>query len=92
MLFGGEANLDFHHFSQTIVAAPGVYRFQARVKTARLTTDKGVMIRIYDPEPPARLDTATEPPLGTAHRGRAGAPRATMRHNTLPSCRSRYSI
>jgi hypothetical protein len=65
LTFRGQANLDFHQFRQTTAPPPGAYRLQAHVKSEGLTTDQGVRLRIYDPESPARLDTATEPLLGS---------------------------
>ena len=64
-VFAGEANLDYRHFSQTLAIAPGTYRFQARVKTAGLTTDQGVRFEISDAESSARLGVLTEPLLGS---------------------------
>lgn len=58
--FQGEGNVDYGHVSQTAVVEPGVYRFEAQLRTEGLTTDEGVAFRIFDPESRARLDVWTE--------------------------------
>jgi hypothetical protein len=65
IVFAGESNLSYRHFSQTLAIAPGTYRFQARVKTDKVTTDQGLRLEVRDPESPTRLDVSTEPLLGT---------------------------
>lgn len=64
IIFAGTDNLNYSHVSQTAVVRPGRYRLQARLRTAGLTTDRGVGLRVVDAEVPARLKVATETLLG----------------------------
>jgi hypothetical protein len=48
IVFSGKDNVDFSHVSQTAVLAPGRYRLQAWVRTAGITTDQGVGLRVGD--------------------------------------------
>ena len=63
--FEGKENLDYHGVAQTAFVKPGLYRFEAYVRTEDLTTDKGVGFHIYDRELSSRLDIRTEPLNGT---------------------------
>lgn len=63
--FGGEENAAFANVTQTVVAAPGPFLFQAWVRTRDLTTDQGVGFRIFDPADPARLECWTDQLTGT---------------------------
>ena len=57
--FDGAENLDYRGISQTAIVSPGPYRFRAWLKIDRLSTDRGIFFRIFDPESPARLDLRT---------------------------------
>lgn len=63
--FAAQDNLSFNHVYQDVAVKPGVYRFEAQVKAAGITTDQGVDFHIVDCDSPARLDIATEPITGT---------------------------
>jgi tetratricopeptide (TPR) repeat protein len=63
--FAGTRNLQFQHVSQRVCVRPGVWRFEARLKTEGITSDEGIGFRIVDPEIPARLDIRTERLTGT---------------------------
>jgi hypothetical protein len=63
--FDGTANVGDCGVSQRVVLAPGAYRFEARMKTAELTTDQGLGFRIFDLENAARLDVRTPAVGGT---------------------------
>lgn len=57
--FDGGANIDYRGISQTAIVSPGRYGLRAWLKIDGLTTDRGLFIRLYDPESPARLDLRT---------------------------------
>jgi hypothetical protein len=63
--FDGEHNADFHHVSQSVDLKPGQYRFEARLKTENVTTDKGVSLLLTDPERGGTLNVETEAVIGT---------------------------
>jgi len=63
--FAGTHNVDFAAVSQLAFVQPGLYRFQAYIRTENLTTDRGVRFRISDAEAPARLDVVFEQFTGT---------------------------
>jgi hypothetical protein len=63
--FDGTANLDYYGPSQTVIVAPGPLHFHAWLKLDSLTTDRGIFIRICDPESPSRLDLRTPALTGT---------------------------
>lgn len=52
--FLGNDNPDFHHLRQLVTVPPGRYRFEAQVKTLRITSDEGVGFTI-------RADRETNP-------------------------------
>lgn len=64
--FAGKENVDYGHFSQTAFVKPGRYRFEAWMRTDRLTTNQGVGFRILDPAAPSLLDVQTERMTGSA--------------------------
>ena len=63
--FDGTTNVDFHGASQMAVLDPGPHRLEAWVKTEGITTDKGPLLHVFDPEHPGRLDVRTGGLLGT---------------------------
>jgi hypothetical protein len=63
--FQGSGNPDYHHVEQTAWVLPGMYRFQAWVRTRNLTTDQGLRFHLFDAESPQRLDLTTEQLTGT---------------------------
>jgi tetratricopeptide (TPR) repeat protein len=44
--FSGNDNPDFHHVQETVFVQPGVYRFEAHVRTEKVTSDQGILFRI----------------------------------------------
>ncbi len=64
--FGGKVNLAYNHISQRTVIRPGIYRFEAWVRTEEITTDQGIGWRIFDAESPSRLNLVFENRVGTA--------------------------
>jgi O-antigen ligase len=63
--FDGKENLSYSNVSQTAAVQPGKYRFEAWLKTERLTTDEGVGFRIVDPAGSSGLDVKTDRLTGT---------------------------
>ncbi|MBN2338812.1 MAG: hypothetical protein JXP48_09755 [Acidobacteria bacterium] len=63
--FDGTANLAYRHASQDTLTPPGRYRFSARMQSEGLTTNRGVGLRIYDPDGARNLDLSTEEFSGT---------------------------
>jgi len=63
--FEGKENLAYSHIAQRAVVKSGNYRFEAWLRTERITTDQGIGFRVFDVELPARLDIRTEPVVGT---------------------------
>ena len=63
--FEGEANVSYAHISQIAWVTAGKYRFEARMRTEGITTNKGLKFRIFDAEAPRRLDLVTEELVGT---------------------------
>jgi O-antigen ligase/tetratricopeptide (TPR) repeat protein len=63
--FAGKQNVNYSYTNQTAVVTPGLYHFEAFVRTMDITTDTGVGFHIYDPEMPALLDLQTEHLVGT---------------------------
>jgi hypothetical protein len=64
--FDGTTNLDYHGLSQLVVLSPGDYRFSAWLKSQDLTTDRGLAVRLFDPDQPSRLDASTPEISGTS--------------------------
>lgn len=64
--FQGGENVSYSHLAQSVVAAPGQYRFQVWVKTDSITTNEGPQFQIYDPANPTRLDVRIGPFLGSS--------------------------
>jgi len=62
--FPGNANVDYHVWQQAVLP-PGKWKLQAFVKTDSLTTDQGISLRISDALQPQRLDSRTDPVMGT---------------------------
>jgi len=63
--FRGRENVNYRHVSQTVVVHPGMYRFEAFVKTEAITTPEGIRFEIYDGEAGERLRIETESMIGT---------------------------
>ncbi len=59
LTFTGTANVAFCGVAQRAAVQPGVYRLRADVRTDGLSTDRGIFLRVYDAESPARLDVQT---------------------------------
>jgi O-antigen ligase/tetratricopeptide (TPR) repeat protein len=63
--FSGENNVSYDHVSQLLYASPGNYRFEAFMRTADVTTSKGVGFSISDFNGLLRLSLQTEQLAGT---------------------------
>lgn len=63
--FEGEANVSYAHTSQMVWVTAGEYRFEARMRTEGITTNKGLRFRIFDAEAARRLDLLTDELVGT---------------------------
>ncbi|MBM3815141.1 MAG: hypothetical protein FJW20_26285 [Acidimicrobiia bacterium] len=64
--FDGTSNLDWAGPQQNIVVdLPGKYQVSWYMKTAALTTNEGIRLRVFDAHLPARLDRSTEPVTGS---------------------------
>lgn len=63
--FSGEKNLSYDHVSQLVYTSPGKYRFEAFMRTADVTTSKGVGFSISDFTGSSRLSLQTEQLAGT---------------------------
>src|SRR5204863_305075 len=48
--FGGKANVAYSHTFETTFVTPGLYRFQAFVRSQGITTDQGIGFHIFDAE------------------------------------------
>lgn len=57
--FGGNSNVDYNETYETAFVTPGMYRFEAFVRTQDLTTDQGIGFHVFDQEQPGRLDMKT---------------------------------
>ncbi len=44
--FSGNNNLNYHHLRQTVYAHPGKYRFEAWMRTSKITSDEGIRFRL----------------------------------------------
>ncbi|HYW44061.1 MAG TPA: tetratricopeptide repeat protein [Bryobacteraceae bacterium] len=64
--FDGTDNLNYQGVSQAAVVTAGAFRLSAWIKVAGITTDRGIAMRVFDPESPSRLDVRTAPLAGTA--------------------------
>ncbi len=64
--FDGQENSAYSHVSQEVIVTPGNARFQAFLRSDRLTTDQGLGFRIRDAEDSSRLDVRTEQVVGTS--------------------------
>ena len=63
--FEGLENTNFQGVHQDTVLAPGKWRLSAFVKTAGMTTDQGVGLRVYDAAQTRRMEARTESLTGT---------------------------
>jgi O-antigen ligase len=63
--FAGKRNVNYSETWQTAFVPPGVYRFEAFVRTRAIKTAEGIRFRIFDPDAPRRLDITTEQVNGT---------------------------
>ncbi len=63
--FSGKANIAFRHVFQETLPEPAMYRFRAWVRTEDVSTDKGVAVRVYDADAPARFSFRSEEFRGT---------------------------
>jgi len=63
--FDGKENLTNAQVEQRAYPMPGRYRLEAYLKSEELTTDQGISLRIFDATGASRLDSRTEPLLGT---------------------------
>ncbi len=64
--FHGTQNVAYENARQTFyVTGPGQYSLTAWVRTADITTNEGLRVRLYDVESPSRLDIRTEQMSGT---------------------------
>jgi O-antigen ligase len=63
--FSGENNVSYDHVSQLLYASPGIYRFEAFMRTADVTTSKGVGFSISNFTGSLRLSLQTEQLAGT---------------------------
>jgi hypothetical protein len=63
--FSGNDNPDFHQLKQLVVVRPGRYRFQAQMRTDRITSDEGIRFRIQAANGSQFLSVETAPLAGT---------------------------
>ncbi len=64
--FDGEANLDFRHLFQYLPVEPDTrYQFSAYVRTAAISTDRGICFEISDPLHPSELQVLTSEMSGS---------------------------
>jgi tetratricopeptide (TPR) repeat protein len=61
--FAGKTNVNYGNTFETAFVIPGTYRFEAFVRTERITTDEGIGFHIYAEGP--GLDIKTEKLVGT---------------------------
>jgi len=65
LVFGGQANVDYHGVYQETVLTPGQWQLRAFLKLEGISTDQGIAVRVYDAEQPARLDVRTDSKVGS---------------------------
>jgi hypothetical protein len=58
--FDGQANLEYRHVAQLLVVTPGRWKLSARVRTAGVTTDQGVGLRLFDARSASRWQIWTD--------------------------------
>ena len=58
-------NVNYANVQQLVIVPPGLYELQAWVRSSGITTNEGPRLEIFDPTSPARLDSRTEPVLGS---------------------------
>ncbi|HWR53008.1 MAG TPA: tetratricopeptide repeat protein [Bryobacteraceae bacterium] len=63
--FDHTQNLTYLHTTQRASVRPGVWRFEARLRTEAITTDQGVGFRVLDADSEERLQAQTERLTGT---------------------------
>lgn len=63
--FGGKENVSQGGVTQRAVVREGAYRLRAYTRTEGLSTDRGLVLRVFDVESPGRLDVRTEELTGT---------------------------
>jgi hypothetical protein len=63
--FGGKENVTYSHTFETTFVTPGLYRFQAFVRSQGITTDQGIGFHIFDAEGSSRVNVKTEQVTGT---------------------------
>ena len=64
--FDGTSNVAYSGISQSVILTPGAYTFRVWIKLQDLTTNRGIVVRVFDPESPARLDVRTEEKTGSS--------------------------
>jgi len=65
LTFDGTTNLNYAGISQVAVLSPGTWRVRARIRVDGITTDRGLSLRVFDPESSSRLDVRTAPVTGS---------------------------
>jgi hypothetical protein len=61
--FNGKENVNYGQTSEATFVTPGIYHFQAFIRTQGLTTDQGIGFRIFDGSP--LVNVSTEAVVGT---------------------------
>ncbi len=63
--FSGNDNLNFRNFRQTVYAHPGKYRFEAWMRTSKITSDEGIRFRLRTSSDSSTLAVETPALTGT---------------------------
>jgi hypothetical protein len=63
--FDGTRNVAFQNIGQMCLVNPGRHRLAFWIRTASLSTDQGLHMRVFDAEKPARLDVMGQNFVGT---------------------------
>jgi hypothetical protein len=57
--FDGQQNLEYRHVAQQVVVSPGLWKISARIRTAGITTDQGIGLRLFDTRSASRWQVWT---------------------------------
>lgn len=71
--FSGNDNLNYRHFKETVYVHPGKYRFEAWMRTSKITSDEGIRFRLRTSRDNSTLAVETPALTGTNDWTRLGA-------------------
>ncbi len=65
LAFKSKSEADYHGVYQEAAIKPGQWSLRGFLKLDNIASERGIAIRVYDPQQPGRLDVSTEPQSGT---------------------------